>query len=647
VALCVAPAAAQPPVQWAQADLSLLVAPGSTTSASVTFRLSSPADAVSVAVVNASSGRPIDARVVAGVGFSHAAADVDLNVPLVATAADDDRGSYEGQLEVRSGKVLLATLPVHLVVGETGVLPPCLPTGSNRNSKSIELTWAKASTEADGKTTIRQSAATNVPVAGCRIMVTVADAAALPAIDAVVGWRLLVESVNETALLRLEAHDTAFDDFRASDSGRPGQELAIPGRFAGYVDIKRSDLIPAPVPVRILLVEESLSGFSTKVNRKGPPYLRSIASAGHAIRLDLDSTAYRALTRLAQGYRDRLLNPADKAAVYERVSGLLGRRLETEPSRNAPKSEPIVLFIGIAGLSRIVLLDCLGWPMSVIGPTDCECQRLSDPWQSTFERAESFWAAYIEDEQTSFDTSIDIEFDSDRGASDYDGYDVQNAIRTPNDESISQTALRRVRIGFRRFDIPRRARRSKITFLRQGPSYGLRSWSREFVRYGLHRASLAGGLAVPIPIVERETVTLGDVFGGDNIRPSAVAIERTVRRQPLLAMGFIRFPAFRASAEETGSLWKWAVPDFAFGVAFPVLSDGGLRGQSYMLGGSWELLYGKRIHFLAGFLKKRAFETPFPFGTRLPLGTSLDEVGRIRQDWGRIIGMSVDLARTP
>jgi len=51
--------------------------------------------------------------------------------------------------------------------------------------------------------------------------------------------------------------------------------------------------------------------------------------------------------------------------------------------------------------------------------------------------ARDFWAVTSEDEQTSFDTSIDVEFDSGRQTPEYDGFDVQNAVRTNTQQGPS------------------------------------------------------------------------------------------------------------------------------------------------------------------------------------------------------------------
>jgi hypothetical protein len=527
----------------------------------------------------------------------------------------------------------------------------------------------------------------NLAVPGCYIDVTVeADEAILPSTTARYGFRVLIQAAEADRLLRVDlvssrspneasqmlpVRDLSEEEtrqqsitltrvaswFESSDGARPEQQLSVPRGFRGTLRILRLDLNQESTTVTVQVIREDLVGLREGTgDRRGNQSLvfqESLALTGTAVKANLSAADYQALISLAAGYREREETATDtKHRVYTMVSELLGRRIEPKVNKFATRTEPIVVFLGLSGLNRIALLDCLAWPMPAVrenpkGRSDCE--RLAEPWQTTFEGTHNFWAAYIEDDLTTFDTSIDLQFGDDRRTPDYDEFDALSTLRLSTSAaggSGQSDKPRRVRIGFRRFRIPHAQRITRVTFSRQGSAYGLRSWSRDYVRYGSRWPRLAVGAAVGVPIVTRRSIVLNNVYDGAALSPSAFTVSEDRTRQPIMATGFVRFPEVRAAAEQARIGWRFYVPSVAFGVGFPVV-DGGLRDQTFGIGGGWQLTDNALFHFVLMAITRRDATTSVAFGQRVPLSTTIDAVSTPMRTWGVWLGLSVDLTKTP
>jgi hypothetical protein len=503
--------------------------------------------------------------------------------------------------------------------------------------------------------------AIKVPAGSCRVAISVDDEWALPSQDASVGWRLLAQSTDNTTLISLDLRDAKSIFLRSSDVPAADQQIMLPvsKSFSGTLEIRRLDIGgTAERTVRLTLVAEVLDGIarpddSARASDKSAVFLGSLASSGHAFRTDLSSTDYRALARFASDYGERnTAEPDRKTEPYRLLSTLLGRRMESKSIQFATRSEPMIAFIGISGLSRLVLLDCQAMPMpsKQSSATDVDCTRLSEPWQRSLERAEHFWVAYVEDEQGPYDTSIDVEFGAPE-TRDYDEFDPQSVVRliasSTLDGKKDLVQTRRVRVGFRRFRLPARVDGAKVTITRQGSAYGLRTWARTFARYGPSPVRLAGTLAVPGWFHTRQTISLADVYGDDPLKPVAVEVVESATKQPIFAMASLRYPQLRAAAEQADRTWRSFVPDVSGGIALPWVAGETFAHQTFVLAASWQLAYGSRVHFLAGGLRVRETELLVPEGQRVPLGTTIDQVRTVRPRWRLIVGISIDLARTP
>ena len=112
-----------------------------------------------------------------------------------------------------------------------------------------------------------------------------------------------------------------------------------------------------------------------------------------------------------------------KNRVYPFVSNLTGRSTPHEFHDGQPRaarSEPMIVFFGLGGLNKILLLDCRDTAGTGAAR---KCDNYAEPWQTTLQRARYVWAVYIEDEQTPFNTSIDVEFKTKAPSVDYEEYD--------------------------------------------------------------------------------------------------------------------------------------------------------------------------------------------------------------------------------
>jgi hypothetical protein len=494
-----------------------------------------------------------------------------------------------------------------------------------------------------------------VPLEGCRIeLMTPHGSDALPSETAKIGWRVLERSQDPGTLVRIElrarrdapgGNDLDGEFLAASDVARADQQLLVPSGFGGWLEMTRLDLREPPAPVVVTLMQDAL-GRDPRRQSAGW-FVAELGSTGHAFRKELDWVQQEQLISLANNYRSREeAKPASKLEAFRLMSDLLGRRVSPAKIDKATESEPMVVFLGISGLNRVILLDCVSrlMPASKGGAEAVGCHRLSEPWQTTFERASHFWAAYVEDEQTGFDTSIDVEFTRESHSRDYDDFDPLNSVR---DTAAIEGTKRRVRVGYRRFAIPARQDVVRITFSRQGAAYGLRSWSREYTRYGRWPIQFAGGMAIPGWFLARREFSLHPVFGADPINPVAVELSEDRTKQPIFAVGFVRFPPFRAAAEQANGFRRMLVPDIAYGIGLPWIDQERFGNQTLLAGGSWQVGFGSRFHFLAAVMKTKTVEGDPPIGRRFPLGTTLDSVRTVKNRWLPLLGFSVDIARTP
>jgi hypothetical protein len=448
-----------------------------------------------------------------------------------------------------------------------------------------------------------------------------------------------------------------------SDGAVEAQELLVPAGFTGEIAVRRFDLGPGDL------------GFEVQFDTDTPTPTRGsarettstrVADRGQSLRAALETSAYRDLVALARTHSTRQHVDADlKDRTYLILTTLIAR--DASQWRNsATRSEPIVAFIGLAGMTRIVLADAVAWPMKVSfqragRQTSFSDERLAEPWQTTFERAQYLWVMYVEDEGAPYFTSIDARFTNRAESDDHEDFDPQGVSRWDLGLAASDTV--RVRIGYKRFRIPERLNGTQVTFSRQSSTYGLRQWSARYSRYGRYPVRVAASLMGGFPSVKGRDFELTPVHADDSLTPGAYSLEEKSSRQPIFILAAVRFPQLRESERQTplgwSRLWRSLVPEPVIGLGLPTINrraaDGeatsaGVGRQSLALGFSWPI-YGERVHFVAAAVRFHEAQTregagPLVEGTRYPIGTTIDDVRDLRAVWKPLVGLSIDLART-
>lgn len=426
-----------------------------------------------------------------------------------------------------------------------------------------------------------------------------------------------------------------------SDSAVADQEVLLPSGFAGKARVARLDLGDAALPFEISLVA---AAPNPDVKKKGQA-VSPLADFGQTLRIAVPALGYSELVKMARGAALRATqDPAIKRQLLDMAGKIIGRGpLEISPT----KSEPIVVFVGVAGSNEIILSDDIAWPMPA--RHDDSGKRYTEPWQTTFERADYFWALYVEEERAPFNTSIDVEFQRRASPDEHDDFDPQGVAR--RDTTTAGADLVRVRVGFKRFRIPDTFDVVQVTFSRQSASYGLRQWSKTFTRYGKYPVRLAGAAVAVLPTVERRDFTVVPVYADDEIDPGAYGVEVERRKQPLFAAVGIRLPQLRESQEQApfnmARYWRAMVPEPMLGIGVPTVNGKGFSGQSLLVAGSWPVV-GDRVHFMFGFVRVKEPHALPGYGTpmRLPAPLPLDEIREMKARWKPLLGISVDLVRT-
>ena len=474
---------------------------------------------------------------------------------------------------------------------------------------------------------------------------------------------LRVWSSSAGALLSVQVRGTApggwgMDARDATEGAAPAQdvveigtdapvadvELLVPLTFTGTLTVTRLDLGKDTVEFQV----------DRDIPERRPDALTEIGDRGQSARLGLPTQAYQDLLSLARGYSARSFQDVGSKQRTNRIlSAVIGR--DGAPTDSATTSEPLAIFVGLAGLNKVILVDRVAWPMVVSRDGG---ERLAEPWQTTFERASHFWAVYVEEDAAPFFTSIDAEFRRSETLQEHDDFDPQGVVRRPpgcdpggackGDDGKGTIP---VRLGYKRFRIPDGFHAIRLTFSRQSASYGLRQWSRVFTKYGRFPVGLAGAVVVPAPVITRRDYLLTNVFAGDSVTPSAYELDETESRQPLFAAVALRFPHLRASADQAPfgwpRLWRTLTPEPLFGLGVPTVRRSSFLGQSLLVAGSWPVV-SDRIHFAFGRVKVREpYAVPgIAVPSRLAERVPVEDVRELRSAWKTVAAISVDLVRT-
>lgn len=484
-------------------------------------------------------------------------------------------------------------------------------------------------------------------------------------------------------LLRLRARpgtDASAGRIRAtlrSALHTPMQETDVPTRaaqfviaagaaerqeFHGELAVSREDFGQDTLVVDISIEHVLLEG--------GAPgwYVGQLAQ-GQTERTWIPEEDYSLLQRLGVCSGERRKDCKVDNHIYNLVSRLLGRQAEQEfttnsTNRKANRSEPIVLFVGLSGATGIALLDCRHSHEMIDfeepgGATSRTCVSKADPWSTSFERAPYFWAAYLEDVDAPYRTTIDVEFRLRAEPADYEEFDANALAGRPidlqtatpdkqipdkqiSDKPISDKPIQ-IRVGFRRFRMRDPPAHAQVGFSREGQGYGLRQWIRTFRQYGQRRWGVAGGALVSAVPGTRRRVTMRDVYADGATQPFARELVEEARQRVLFAYGALRWYQWRDRTVEMppkARLWRTAIlPDVAFGIGVSQSTD-----QTFVTNFSWPII-GGRYSFVFGahWAHDDIFRDGYAKGTRVPLGTDAADVTRKRWSARVSVGLAVDL----
>jgi hypothetical protein len=439
----------------------------------------------------------------------------------------------------------------------------------------------------------------------------------------------------------------------ASDGAVEAQELLLPAGLKGTLSVRRLDLGAEPLLFTVTL---SPPEPAAPESRDGETPSTEMADRGQSLRVSISRNAYRDLATLASRNVSRQKTDNDlKERVHALLTTVIGRDGD-EWRDSATRSEPIVAFVGIAGMNKLILADSVAFPMF-----GSRGGGLSEPWQTTLERGQSVWVMYVEEDNAPYFTSIDVRFTKDVSGIDHDDFDPQGVSRWGADPSGGDRIT--VRVGYKRFRLPDRHDAAQVTISRQSANYGLRQWSSTFARYGRFPIRFAAGVMAGYPSVKGREFELAPVYAEDATAASATSLDDDSTRQPAFLTVALRWPQLRDAASQAPvgfhKLWRNAVPDPVFALGLPTVNrrtasgqveSSGLRRQTFALGFSWPM-FGDRVHFVAAAVRfHEAHSAPgvgeLKEGNRYTLATTLDQLRVLEPVWKPLVGISIDLART-
>jgi hypothetical protein len=483
--------------------------------------------------------------------------------------------------------------------------------------------------------------------------------------------RAILKSKDQQSLAESDAPAGAVQFLLAAG---PGEERGL----SRVVDVSREDFgkkaIDLEISVEHVALDDSTAAESDEPEAPGW-YVGQLAQ-GQMQRTWIEQTTYRRLRELGvcSGARERPCTV--DADIYQAVSRMLGRVPELEFSRNKKenRSEPIVLFVGLSGVTGIALLECKARLSSIWSGSkvDKPCEAKAEPWSISLQRAPYFWAAYIEDIDTPYRTTIDVEFRRRAEPVDYEEFDPATlagrlvglpstaagrapAVREANPSTTPATTKEAakelgpvpIRVGFKRFHMREAPANAQVGFSREGQGYGLRQWVRMYQQYSRRRWGLGAGMLVSAIPATTHDVTTRDLFRDGATQPFAHELVEEQRDRVLFAFVAARWYQWRERSRDKAAPLRFLenalVPDLALGVGVPSSPGPILVGLL-----SWPLpLVRDRITFMLGgrWVHDDIFREGFVRGGRVPLTVNAEDVSRKRWSAGVLLGIAVDVAQ--
>jgi hypothetical protein len=433
----------------------------------------------------------------------------------------------------------------------------------------------------------------------------------------------------------------------ATDAASPSVQLVLPAGFQGFVEVTRQDVPDAELHVAARLESESLRGSDTLPVDGRPPddswFVGSFVR-GHALRATLAAPRYQDLVALA---RCDYLAPAERApggcasdhtsrvaTLYDWVSEIVGRSAPLEfGSHSGTKTEPIIVFFGLANLNRTVLLDC----RDISGRT---CEEYSEPWQTSLQRADYAWAVYLEETATGYDTAIDIEFRQRASDFDYEEFDPRAPVQLSTVDAAGSTR-RTIRVGYRRFRIREAPASVQVAFTRQGPSYGLRQYQRLYLKRSSRAFALAGTLMVSAEAVQLTDINVREEPRADYTTPIAGRLTTSIAESWVFTGISFRWPVARARASDQPNwpqrlAWS-AVPDVTAAIGFR-------EGRNpFFVGTSWPIFSRINLTFGTALFRHDRFRPGYVASQLVPLDRPRDDFIETYWSMEMLLGLAVDI----
>jgi hypothetical protein len=436
----------------------------------------------------------------------------------------------------------------------------------------------------------------------------------------------------------------------ATDAASPNVQLILPAGFQGFVEVARQDVPDAPLTVAARIELENLRGSDTLAGNDTPPddswFVGSFVR-GHALRATLAAPKYQELVSLARcDYRA----PAERAdggcvtehetraaTVYDWVSEIVGRSAPLEFASHAgTKTEPMIVFFGLANLNRTVLLDC----RDTSGRT---CEEYSEPWQTSLQRADYAWAVYLEETATGYDTAIDIEFRQRASDFDYEEFDPRAPVQLSTVDTAGD-ARRTIRVGYRRFRIREAPSSVQVAFTRQGPSYGLRQYQRLYVKRSSRAFVLAGTLMVSAEAVQLTDIAVREEPRPDYGAPTAGRLTSSIAESWVFTGISFRWPVARARASDAPNwpqrlTWS-AVPDVTAAIGFR-------EGRNpFFVGTSWPIYSRINLTFGTALFRHDRMRPGYFASQLVPLGRPRGDFIETYWSMEMLLGLAVDIFDT-
>ena len=363
---------------------------------------------------------------------------------------------------------------------------------------------------------------------------------------------------------RLKALTGDGKDVVATDQAGPFQLLAVPAS-AGRVRVVHEGTYPD-----YTLTCESEAGAR----------LEGLVASGVAVRASLPRDEYLRVYDFAQ---QDWSQPRD--FKKDRPAADVRKTLAAFAGLSAfSNDEPVVLFVGIAGLAKILVVD----PDSHAG----------NPDRDNLDPTRGIWVAYVEDDLTPYETSIDVQFNRANRVK-FDQFEPGSAqLGAAASLRLIGNDARPIRVGLKRVPL-KLPMAFQVAFTRQGGLYGFRQWQKSLrVRRG--GADLSGVVFIPVTEVTLNTHALvpQDDYPLNGTADYNLIVQESRRRQVYAAVR-LGWPGVRAHGQDAVTtldrlkgIW---VPDLMLGIGLP--PTGAVAGYA---GLSWPIPRLDWLHFTAG-----------------------------------------------